>query len=42
MKMSALVTVGSISAVGSVIVIGYWYSWWDRIDRIKFYALYLL
>uniref|UniRef100_A0A8C1FF37 Sushi domain containing 1 n=1 Tax=Cyprinus carpio carpio TaxID=630221 RepID=A0A8C1FF37_CYPCA len=27
MKISALVTVGSIGAVGSVIVMGYWYSW---------------
>nr|XP_017211717.1 sushi domain-containing protein 1 isoform X2 [Danio rerio] len=30
MKISALVTVGSISAVGSVIIVGYWYSWYCK------------
>ncbi|XP_067295660.1 sushi domain-containing protein 1 isoform X3 [Pseudorasbora parva] len=36
MKMSALVTFGSISAVGSVIVIGYWYSWYCKKSSPRF------
>ncbi|XP_056110775.1 sushi domain-containing protein 1 isoform X3 [Rhinichthys klamathensis goyatoka] len=38
MKMSALVTVGSISAVGSVIVIGYWYSWYCKKSSPRFFS----
>ncbi|TRZ04540.1 hypothetical protein DNTS_014387 [Danionella cerebrum] len=30
MKISALVTVASVSAVGSVIIVGYWYSWYSK------------
>uniref|UniRef100_A0A8C1I1Q2 Sushi domain containing 1 n=1 Tax=Cyprinus carpio carpio TaxID=630221 RepID=A0A8C1I1Q2_CYPCA len=36
MKISALVTVGSIGAVGSVIVMGYWYSWYCKKSSPRF------
>uniref|UniRef100_A0A8C1MRE3 Sushi domain-containing protein 1-like n=1 Tax=Cyprinus carpio TaxID=7962 RepID=A0A8C1MRE3_CYPCA len=36
MKISALVTVGSIGAVGSVIVMGYWYSWYCKKSISRF------
>ncbi|XP_016314739.1 sushi domain-containing protein 1-like [Sinocyclocheilus anshuiensis] len=38
MKISALVTVGSISAVGSVIVMGYWYSWYCKKSSPRFFS----
>ncbi|XP_042608545.1 sushi domain-containing protein 1-like isoform X2 [Cyprinus carpio] len=36
MKISALVTVGSIGAVGSVFVMGYWYSWYCKKSSPRF------
>ncbi|XP_051750797.1 sushi domain-containing protein 1 isoform X3 [Ctenopharyngodon idella] len=38
MKISALVTVGFISAVGSVIVIGYWYSWYCKKSSPRYFS----
>ncbi|XP_067263737.1 sushi domain-containing protein 1 isoform X2 [Chanodichthys erythropterus] len=38
MKISALVTVGFISAVGSVIVIGYWYSWYCKKSSSRYFS----
>ncbi|XP_048044712.1 sushi domain-containing protein 1 isoform X2 [Megalobrama amblycephala] len=38
MKISALVTVGFISAVGSVVVIGYWYSWYCKKSRSRYFS----
>ncbi|KAF4113836.1 sushi domain-containing protein 1 isoform X1 [Onychostoma macrolepis] len=42
MKISALVTVGSISAVGSVIVMGYWYSWYCKKSSHRFFSAPIL
>ncbi|XP_065107042.1 sushi domain-containing protein 1 isoform X2 [Paramisgurnus dabryanus] len=36
MKVSALVTVGLIGAVGSVIIFGYWYSWYSKKPSPRF------
>ncbi|XP_073717277.1 sushi domain-containing protein 1 isoform X5 [Misgurnus anguillicaudatus] len=36
MKVSALVTIGLIGAVGSVIIFGYWYSWYCKKPSPRF------
>ncbi|XP_050965713.1 sushi domain-containing protein 1 isoform X2 [Labeo rohita] len=38
MKVSAIVTVGSISGVGSVIIIGYCYSWYCKKSSPRFFS----